>query len=80
MLRRKAEERIVMLIFIIELLWFCLAASLIIEYRDYYPYLSTKDKCIVLLIFIIGAPAFGIVNFLTAILDTVFPDNWDNDE
>lgn len=69
-----------MLILIIELLWLCLAASLIIEYKDYYPYLSTKDKFIVLLIFIIGAPAFGIVNFLTAILDTIFPDNWDNDE
>ena len=69
-----------MLILIIELLWLFLAASLIIEYRDYYPYLSAKDRFIVLLIFIIGAPAFGIVNFLTAILDTIFPDNWDNDE
>ena len=69
-----------MLILIIELLWLCLAASLIIEYRNYYPYLSAKDIFIVLLIFIIGAPAFGIVNFLTAILDTIFPDNWDNDE
>lgn len=69
-----------MLILIIELLWLCLATSLIIEYRDYYPHLSAKDRFIVLLIFIIGAPAFGIVNFLTAILDTIFPDNWDNDE
>ena len=69
-----------MLILIIELLWLCLAASLIIEYRDYYPYLSAKDRFIVLLIFIISAHAFGIVNFLTAILDTIFPDNWDNDE
>ena len=69
-----------MLILIIELLWLCLAASLIIAYRDYYPHLSAKDRFIVLLIFIIGAPAFGIVNFLTAILDTIFPDNWDNDE
>ena len=69
-----------MLILIIELLWLCLAASLIIEYRDYYPHLSAKDRFIVLLIFIIGAPAFGIVNFLTAILDTIFPDDWDNDE
>ena len=69
-----------MLILIIELLWLCLAASLIIEYRDYYPHLSAKDRFIVLLIFIIGALAFCIVNFLTAILDTIFPDNWDNDE
>ena len=68
------------LILIIEILWLCLAASLIIEYRDFYPQLSKKDKYIVLLVFLIGAPAFGIVNFLTAILDSIFQDNWDNDE
>ena len=41
-------------------------------------YINSSSSLI--LIFLIGAPAFTLVNFLTAILDVILPDGWDNDE
>lgn len=56
-------------------LWVLIAFSLLQEYAPMCKDLSSGELMIVVLIFMIGAPAFAIVNMLTAILDLILPDD-----
>lgn len=66
-------ERIIIIV-----LYFLLASSLLVEYAPHCKDLNAGDRFIVMMIFLIGAPAFALVNLLTAILDGILPDNWDS--
>lgn len=68
------------LIWIIIALWGLIAFSLLQQYADVCGDLSNSQLMIVCLIFIVGAPAFAIVNLLTALLDIILPEGWDNDD
>jgi len=63
---------------IIIILWCLMATTLLVEYAPMCKELKTGDQLLVVLIFLIGAPAFTLVNFLTAILDVILPDGWDD--
>lgn len=54
-----------------------MATTLLVEYAPMCKDLKKNDQLLVILIFFIGAPAFTLVNFLTAILDGILPENWD---
>ena len=60
---------------IASVLWVLIAFSLLQEYAPMCKDLSSGELMIVVLIFMIGAPAFAIVNMLTAILDLILPDD-----
>jgi hypothetical protein len=62
---------------IIIILWALMSLTLIAEYAPYCKEIKTNEKIIVILVFLIGAPAFILVNILTAILDCVLPEGWD---
>lgn len=64
---------------IIVILWFAFAALAAIEYAPYCYELSKKNQFIVVLIFCIGGPFFAISNILTALLDCILPEGWDDD-
>jgi hypothetical protein len=55
-----------------------MATTLLVEYAPECKKLNEKDRLLVILIFLIGAPAFTLVNFLTAVLDGILPDGWDD--
>ena len=55
-----------------------MATTLLVEYAPMCKELKTGDRLLVVLIFLIGAPAFTLVNFLTALLDVLLPDGWDD--
>ena len=42
--------------------------------------LTTKDKIIVSIIFILGGPIFAASNILHTLLDTILPEGWDMDD
>jgi hypothetical protein len=63
---------------IIVVLWCLMATTLLVEYAPECKKLNEKDRLLVILIFLIGAPAFTLVNFLTAVLDGILPDGWDD--
>lgn len=65
---------------IILVLWFAFAALAAIEYAPYCYQLPKKDQFIVVLIFCIGGPFFAISNILTALLDCILPEGWDDDD
>lgn len=65
---------------IIAILWFILVALAAIEYAPYCYELSKKNQFIVILIFCIGGPFFAISNILTALLDCILPEGWDDDD
>ena len=65
---------------IIAILWFTFAALAAIEYAPYCYELPKKDKFIVILIFCIGGPFFAISNILTALLDCILLEGWDDDD
>lgn len=65
---------------IIAILWFTLTALAAIEYAPYCYELSKKNQFIVVFIFCIGGPFFAISNILTALLDCILPEGWDDDD
>ena len=65
---------------IISILWITLSTLAMIEYAPYCKDLSTKDQLIVCFIFMFGGPFFAISNVLTAILDCILPEGWDDDD
>lgn len=67
-------------IIIIEIMWMIMAATLMFQYIDMMKDLSKSDALVVIIVLFIGAPFFFMVNILEAILDTVFPEGWDDDE
>ena len=65
---------------IICILWTVLSTLAFSEYADCCGGLTFSEMIIVNLIFIIGGPFFAIVNILTLILDSIFPEGWDDDD
>ena len=64
---------------IIMILWVTMSLLVMIQYAPACRDLSTNDKLVVGLIFIIGGPFFAIANVLEAILDYYLPEGWDED-
>lgn len=62
------------------ILWITLSLNAFIGYAALVSELPWLDKIIVCLVFMIGGPAFGINQILTAILDLIFPEGWDDED
>ena len=65
---------------IIVILWGVLSTLAFMEYADACADLSLSEFLIVSMVFIIGGPFFAISNILTAILECILPEGWDNDD
>ena len=65
---------------IIIILWFGFSALAAIEYAPFCKDLSIKHQFFVIIIFAIGGPIFALNNVLTALLDCILPEGWNNDE
>lgn len=65
---------------LIEVLWSFIAMTLIIQYIEALKEISSLDRFIACMIFILGAPFFLIVNVLETLLNCIFPEGWDNDD
>lgn len=65
---------------IIPLLWGIISTLIFMEYIQICKELNSVDKFIVILIFIIGGPIFALNNILTAFLDCIFPEGWDDND
>lgn len=68
------------MVWLILILWFILSSLALIQYGAYCSELNNIDKMIVMIIFLIGGPFFALVNILTAILDLILPEGWDDDD
>lgn len=62
---------------IIMVLWAALSLLAMIQYAPACKDLSTNDKFIVGIIFIVGGPFFAITNILETLLDCFLPEGWD---
>lgn len=65
---------------IIAILWSLMSLLLVIEYGPLCSQLSKKDKTIVFFIFLIGGPILAAANILEAILNTILPEGWGDDD
>ena len=64
---------------IIMILWATMSFLIMMQYAPVCKDLSSNDKIIVGIIFIIGGPIFVMANVLEEILDCFLPEGWDND-
>lgn len=64
---------------IIIILWATMSFLIMMQYAPVCKDLSSNDKIIVGIIFIIGGPVFVMANVLEAILDCFLPEGWDDD-
>ena len=67
-------------IWIITIMWLAIFAMLSFQYMDILTTISPEKQLAALLIFLIGAPCFLIVNVLEEVLDYILPGGWDDDE
>ena len=67
-------------IWIITVMWLAIFAMLSFQYMDILTTVSPGKQLAALLIFLIGAPCFLIVNVLEEVLDYILPGGWDDDE
>lgn len=65
---------------IISTLWGILSIMMFMNTAPYCKDLKNSDKIIVCCIFIIGGPAFAISYILQALLDTILPEGWDDED
>lgn len=65
---------------IVYVLWILMFLSLAIQSADSLYKLGWAEMFIVLIIFLITAPAFFISNIATWILDLLMGDNWDGSD
>ena len=65
---------------IVYVLWILMFLSLAIQSADSLYKLSWAEMFIVLIIFLITAPAFFISNIATWVLDLLMGDNWDSSD
>ena len=65
---------------IVYVLWILMFLSLAIQSADSLYKLGWADMFIVLIIFLITAPAFFISNIATWVLDLLMGDNWDSSD
>ena len=63
---------------IIMILWATMSFLIMMQYAPVCKDLSSNDKIIVGIIFIIGGPIFVMANVLEAILDCFLPEGWDD--
>lgn len=68
------------LIIVIYILWLLMFLSLAIQSADSLYQISWVEMLIVLIIFLITAPAFFISNIATWILDILMGSNWDGSD
>ena len=61
-------------------LWFIIASLLIIEFAPYTKNLNKIDAAIVFFILLFGGPIIAIANVLEAILGSILPEGWNNDD
>lgn len=64
---------------IIIILWAILSLLTVVQYGHACKQLNWKDQIIVGIIFLIGGPIFAAANVLTALLDCILPEGWDDD-
>lgn len=64
---------------IIMILWATMSFLIMMQYAPVCKDLSSNDKIIVGIIFIIGGPIFVMANVLEAMLDCFLPEGWDDD-
>ena len=67
-------------VIIIIILWGTLSTISFMEYVDAAKDLKGWSQILFFFIFIIGGPIFGINQILTALLDTLLPEGWDDDD
>lgn len=65
---------------IITILWATCSLLVMIQYAPFCQDMPIGDYLLAGIIFIIGGPFFAIVNVLEAILDTIMPEGWDQDD
>lgn len=65
---------------IVYVLWILMFLSLAIQSADSLYKLGWAEMFIVLIIFLITAPAFFISNIATWVLDLLMGDNWDDSD
>lgn len=53
---------------------------MVVEYAPMCAELNSKDKIIVGFIFLIGAPLLAAASILEAILSTILPEGWDDED
>lgn len=68
------------LIIVIYILWLLMFLSLAIQFADSLYQIGWVEMLIVLIIFLITAPAFFISNIATWILDILMGSNWDGSD
>lgn len=61
-------------------LWFIIASLLIIEFAPYTKNLNKIDAATVFFILLFGGPIIAIANVLEAILGSILPEGWNNDD
>ena len=64
---------------IIAVLWAVCSLLVMIQYAPYCVNMPAGDYLLAGIIFMVGGPFFAIVNVLEALLDTIMPEGWDND-
>lgn len=64
---------------LIALLWSLISSSVMIEYLPFCVNLNARERIVVIIILLIGGPIFALNNVLMMILDSIFPEGWDDD-
>lgn len=62
------------------LFWILMFYTLCFQYMMPLMSISGFERLVAMMVFLVGAPFFFIVNILNNILDCIFPEGWDNDE
>lgn len=63
---------------VILIFWILMFCTLCFQYMEPLVSISDGDRIIAMIVFLIGAPFFFVVNILNNILDILFPEGWDN--
>lgn len=63
----------------IAILWSVCSLLVMIQYAPFCKDMPFWDFILAGTIFIVGGPFFAIVNVLEAMLDTIMPEGWDQD-
>lgn len=66
--------------YIVIILWFTLSSLAVLEYAPACNDLKWYKQLFVAMIFLLGGPFFAISNILTAILDCILPEGWDDQD
>lgn len=67
------------MIYLFLLFWVLMFYTLCFQYMMPLMSISGIERFIAMMVFLVGAPFFFIVNVLNNILDCIFPEGWDNE-